>query len=73
MTTSLGKRLKKALVDREMMQKELAERAGTTEITISRYIRNDRIPQISIFINICKTLHVSADYLLGLKENDDEV
>ena len=65
---SLGQRLKKALAERGMMQKELAEKIGVNEMAISRYIHGGRIISVPILIEICKALNVSADYLLGLNE-----
>jgi transcriptional regulator with XRE-family HTH domain len=51
-----------------MMQKELAEKVGVNEMAISRYIHGGRMVSVSILIDICKVLNVSADYLLGLTE-----
>jgi transcriptional regulator with XRE-family HTH domain len=65
---SFGQRLKAALNSRHMMQKELAEKIGVNEMAISRYIHGSRIVSVSILIDICKALNVSADYLLGLGE-----
>ena len=61
----IGERLKAAMIMRGMTQKELADKAGLAEPTISRYCNNSR----GIFDNLenlCKILGVSADYLLGL-------
>ena len=65
---TIGQRLKKVLNDRGMMQKELAKKIGVNEMAISRYIHGGRIVSVSILIDICKALNVSADYLLGLNE-----
>ena len=65
---SFGQRLKKVLAERNMMQKELAEKIGVHEMAISRYIHGGRIVSVPILIEICKALNVSADYLLGLSE-----
>lgn len=65
---TLGQRLKAALNSRHMMQKELAEKIGVNEMAISRYIHGGRIVSVSILVDICKALNVSADYLLGLSE-----
>lgn len=65
---SLGRRLKKVLAERGMMQKELAEKIGVNEMAISRYIHGGRIVSVPILVEICKALNVSADYLLGLSE-----
>lgn len=73
MKTTMGQRLKKALDERGMMQKDLAVKAGVNEMAISRYVHETRIPQTLILIDICKALDISADWLLGLKEDEDEV
>ena len=65
---TIGQRLKKVLNDRGMMQKELAEKIGVNEMAISRYIHGGRMVSVSILIDICKALNISADYLLGLSE-----
>lgn len=65
---TIGQKLKKVLNDRGMMQKELAEKIGVNEMVISRYIHGGRIISVPILVEICKTLNVSADYLLGLDE-----
>lgn len=65
---SFGQRLKAVLNDRQMMQKELAEKIGVHEMAISRYVHGGRIISVPILIEICKALNISADYLLGLSE-----
>lgn len=65
---SFGQRLKAALNSRQMMQKELAEKIGVNEMAISRYIHGGRMVSVSILVDICKVLNISADYLLGLSE-----
>lgn len=65
---TVGQRLKKALDEQGMMQKELAEKVGLNENAISRYIHGGRIISTPILVDICKALNVSADYLLGLSE-----
>lgn len=51
-----------------MSQKELAEKAGMSEVVISRYVSGNRIPGLNNAIALAKTLHVSLDYLSGLSE-----
>ena len=65
---TIGQRLKQVLNDQGMLQKELAEKIGVSEIVISRYVHGGRIVSVPILIEICKALNVSADYLLGLTE-----
>lgn len=65
---TIGQRLKKVLDERGMMQKELAEKIGITEMAVSRYVHGGRIISVPILVDICRTLNISADYLLGLSE-----
>jgi transcriptional regulator with XRE-family HTH domain len=62
---SFGQRLKKVLAERNMMQKELAEKIGVNEMAISRYIHGGRIVSVSILIEICKVLNVTPEWLLS--------
>ena len=49
-------------------QKWLADKAGTTESTISRYLnpKDGNQPEIATVVRIAKALDVSVDYLCGL-------
>ena len=61
--------LKKAIEERGVNQKWLADTAMTTEATISRYINGvNKSPDADILISIAKTLNVSVDYLLGVSD-----
>lgn len=55
------------LKQRGMTQKLLAEKAHTTEATISRYLSDTkRMPRADLVASIAEALDVSTDYLLGL-------
>lgn len=56
-------RLKEALERRGMTQRELAEKLGITEVSVSRYMSGDRTPKATILAEIAEILHVSIDYL----------
>lgn len=61
--------LKKAIEERGVNQKWLADTAMTTEATISRYINGvNKSPDADILISIAKALNVSVDYLLGVSD-----
>lgn len=60
------KRLVELMENADMTQIELAEKIGTTNVTISRYISGERCPRIEIVTQIAKVFNVSVDYLLGL-------
>ena len=62
-----SQRLKETIISRGVSQKWLADKANTTEATISRYIKEVNNPAIlEILSDIAKALNVSSDYLLGI-------
>lgn len=55
------------LKQRGITQRMLAEKANTTEATISRYLTLlDRMPRVDLVVSIANALNVSTDYLLGI-------
>ena len=60
------KRLVELMENADMTQIELANKIGTTNVTISRYMSGERSPRIEIVAEIAKVFNVSIDYLLGL-------
>lgn len=62
---TLGKRILKLLNEKNLTQKELAKIAGTTEVTIGRYVNDKREPSATMLASIANALNVSTDYLLG--------
>lgn len=73
------KRLQSLLDEKGLNQKELAKLSGVTEVTISRYMNDNRKPRIEIASKIATVLDTTTDYLLGnsdirnpYKEDKDE-
>lgn len=64
-------RLKEAIEKSDLTQRELAERLGLTETSISRYVRGVRIPRATTIPRIAKVLNVSVESLLS-DEKDEE-
>ena len=64
----LVERLKKAREAARMSQADLAREVGVTPGAYSYFESGDRIPSLSVVKQIAKTLGVSIDYLVGLKE-----
>lgn len=62
-------RLSELLAERGLTQKELADRVGITEASMSRYMHSDRIPKSEIVANMATALHTTSDYLLGTEED----
>lgn len=63
-----GCRLKTALKNKHMSQRELAKRIDVSKDAINKYCNDYFYPNIGILKQICDVLDVSADYLLELKE-----
>lgn len=62
-----SQRLKETINMRGVSQKWLAEKANTTEATVSRYIKEVNSPAVLVILSdIAKALNVSSDYLLGI-------
>lgn len=57
-------KLKTLLKRQEMTQRELAEKAGTTGVSVSRYLRGQRTPRLLTLAAIAQVLGVSIDDLL---------
>lgn len=69
----IGDRISCLLAKKGMAQRDLAKACGITEVSISRYINNERVPRATVIIEIAKALNVSADTLLGLQSTQTEI
>ncbi len=58
-------RLQSLMTQRGVTQKELAERTGITEASVSKYLNRERTPRIDVILNIAKAFGVSVDELMG--------
>lgn len=67
---SIGSKIEDLLEKRKISQRELANRIGIDESTISRIIKGERNPKTDVLANISTALHTTSDYLLGI-ENED--
>lgn len=63
-----GKRLKEIRLENELTQKQLAEILQTTDDSIYSWEKGRSQPSIETLRKICIELNVSADYLLGIKQ-----
>lgn len=67
-----GEKVVALLNKNNMAQKELADRVGITEVSMSRYIRGHKTPKGTVISNIANALHTTTDYLLGLETKGNE-
>ena len=68
----IGERITGLLREQGKTQRALAEQVGTTEVSISRYIKGNRVPKGPILVNIAKALHTTTDYLLGNEQDSND-
>ncbi len=64
--------LKKALKMRNISRRELAERCGMAENSISRYTLGSNLPNTTYLRKICDALNVSADFLIDRRGANTE-
>lgn len=62
---TIGERIQILREEKNLKQKDLAEMAGITEATLSRYENGKREPRGEIVSRLANALNVSTDYLLG--------
>ena len=65
---NIGENIKNARKSAGVSQKELAEHLGVYQKDVSRWENGERTPSLEVFARICKTLNVSADELLEIKQ-----
>lgn len=74
---NLGRRISECRQNIGMTQEELAGRIGVTPQALSKWERNQSVPDVLLLVDLCHILKCSLDYLLGtqshnLTENNDE-
>lgn len=65
MKLELGSRISSYRQNKNMTQEELANRIGITPQALSKWERNQSLPDITLLISLCNVLEISADCLLG--------
>ena len=63
---NLGEKLKQLRLEKNLTQKQLADRLGVAISAISSY-ESDTRPTFDTLIKYARIFHVSTDYLLGLE------
>lgn len=63
--TMFIRRLTQLMEEKDLTQIELADKAGVTNVTISRYLSGERKPRIEIVTKLAEVLNTTVDYLLG--------
>lgn len=65
---AIQKRLREAITQSGINQKEIAAKIGVSAQTVSKYMTCDVFPNLDTLARLCTVLDVSSDYLLGIKE-----
>lgn len=63
-----AERLKELREEEKLSTKKLGEKIGYSDVAISRWEREERIPNIEVLVAIAKYFKVSTDYLCGLED-----
>lgn len=66
--TSIQNRLRDAIVQSGIPQKEIAEKIGVSSQTVSKYMKHDIFPALDTLARLCVLLDVSADEILGISK-----
>ena len=61
----LSKRIKELRQEKNLTQRQLAEKANTTATSISAYEKGKKTPTIEVLCNIANALETSVDWLCG--------
>nr|DAR33951.1 MAG TPA: helix-turn-helix domain protein [Caudoviricetes sp.] len=62
-----GSRISDLIKKNGLTQRELADKVGVTEVSMSRYIKGERTPKGPIVVNIANALHTTVEDLMGLE------
>lgn len=65
-----GKRIAEVITAKGVTQKEIAKKLQISEGNISNWKKGKNLPSIETLYKLCVLLEESADYLLGLEDED---
>ena len=63
-----AERLSKVLQENQISQRDLAKKINMSQSIVNNYCTGKREPKLDVLMLICKALHETADYLLGLAD-----
>ncbi len=71
----LGTRIIEQMNRHGLSQREIADKVGVTEVSMSRYIKGDRVPKGTVIACMARVLCTTSDYLLGndMDDSDPEI
>ncbi len=71
--SNFGNRLKKIRKEKKITQNQLSKALGVAQSTIANYENNTRFPVESTLVELADYLNVSLDYLMGLRNQKNEI
>ena len=66
--TDIQHRLREAIKQSGIPQKEIARIIGVSPQTVSKYMCADIFPALDTFAKLCVLLDVKSDYILGISD-----
>ena len=60
----IKKKIHVAIEESELTQREIAERIGVHQGTVSQYKKGYRMPSIEVFVKLCEVLELDANEIL---------
>lgn len=70
MSETFQQRLIELRKEKQLNQRELAKEINISQVAICRWEQGINLPNIDILYRLCKFFDVSADYLIGLTEDE---
>ena len=68
MLNKFAERLTEIRVENKISQQKFAKMCNVEQSCVSKWERGATLPNAEMIVIICKVLHVSADYLLGISD-----
>lgn len=63
---NMGEKLKSLRIEKNLTQKQVADRIGLAISAVSSYESDTRYPSYDVLVKLARIFHVSTDYLLGI-------
>ncbi len=67
MTEMIKERLREEIKASGLTTVEIAKKIGVSPEMVTQYTTTKKLPKLDTFARLCKELDLSADYILGLK------
>lgn len=65
---NMGDKLRSLRIEKNLTQKQVADRIGLAISAVSSYESGNRYPTYDTLIKLARMFHVSTDYLLGITD-----